>query len=221
MPDRPSRQERNPRPESIEALRKRARGGGQLIYLPGLALSLAALWFTLSGETGVLFLFFGLLSVLASIWLAARLGIIDRDASPWHRLPSLLVYHFWLLWEIIKSNVEVISSVLNPRKEITPATVDLDLSCRSDLAKTTFANSITLTPGTVTIDVDKGVMTVHALLKTNATPQAFAQMERLASRASDGAEGAISPNRRRGERRATGGVPGRRQPGRNQPEREE
>lgn len=187
-----------------------------MIYLPGLAISLAALWFTLSGETGVLFLFFGLLSVLASIWLAARLEIIDRDASPWHRLPSLVLYHFWLLWEIIKSNVTVIASVLNPGKAVNPGTVDLDISCQSDLAKTTFANSITLTPGTVTIDIDKGVMTVHALNRANATPQAFAQMERLASRASDGPEGAISPDRRQGERRATGGVPGRRAPEREE-----
>ncbi len=192
-----------------------------MIYLPGLALALAALWFALSGETGVLFLFFGLLSVLASIWLAARLEIIDRDASPWHRLPSLLLYHFWLLWQIIKSNIEVIASVLNPTKAVDPGTVDLDLSCRSDLAKTTFANSITLTPGTVTIDIDKGVMTVHALNKTNATPQSFAQMERLASRASDGAAGAITPDRRRGERRAEGGVPGRRQSERQSSEQEE
>ncbi len=192
-----------------------------MIYLPGLALALAALWFALSGETGVLFLFLGLLSVLASIWLAARLQIIDRDASPWHRLPSLLVYHFWLLWEIIKSNVEVIASVLMPTRVVDPGVVDLDISCRSDLAKTTFANSITLTPGTVTIDVDKGVMTVHALHKSNATAPAFAQMERLASRASDGAAGAIDPDRRIRERRAEGGVPGRRQSERAQPERED
>lgn len=192
-----------------------------MIYLPGLAIALAALWFTLSGETSVLFLFFGLLSVLASIWLAARLEIIDRDASPWHRLPSLLLYHFWLLWEIIKSNIQVIASVLNPRRAIDPATVDLQVSSRSDLAKTTFANSITLTPGTVTIDIDKGVMTVHALHKANATPQAFAQMERLASQASDGAAGAIAPDRRQGERRASGGVPGRRQAERPSTESEE
>ena len=181
-----------------------------MIYLPGLGLSLAALWFALSGETGILFLFFGLLSVLASIWLAARLEIIDRDASPWHRLPSLLIYHSWLLLQIIKSNIEVISSVLLPSKVVDPGVVDLNISCRSDLAKTTFANSITLTPGTVTVDVDKGVMTVHALHKSNATAPAFAQMERLASRASDGAEGAIAPNRRLGERRSAGAVPGRR-----------
>lgn len=183
-----------------------------MIYLPGLGLALAALWFALSGETGVLLLFFGVLSVLASVWLAARLQIIDRDASPWHRLPSLVVYHFWLLWQIIKSNIEVIGSVLLPGKAVDPGVVDLNISCRSDLAKTTFANSITLTPGTVTIDVDKGVMTVHALHKANATAPSFATMERLASRASDGDAGIISPDRRQKERRADGGVPGRRNP---------
>ena len=68
-----------------------------MTYLPGLALALAALWFALSGETSPLFLMLGAVSVLAALWLAARLRIIDRDASPYHRIVQLLVYLVWLL----------------------------------------------------------------------------------------------------------------------------
>ena len=58
--------------------------------------------------------------------------------------------------------------------------------CQSDLAKTMFANSITLTPGTVTIEVERGRMLVHALFEEDASPDAFTEMDARSARAIDG-----------------------------------
>jgi multicomponent Na+:H+ antiporter subunit E len=157
-----------------------------MIYLPGLVLALGAFWFALSGQTAWLFLLLGVISVLLSVWLAGRLGIIGRDASPYHRTVQMLVYTFWLVGEIIKANITVIRSVLDPRHTISPALVKVPAGCRSDLAKALFANSITLTPGTVTVDVAKGTFLVHALQEEHSRVHTFAPMDRNASLAADG-----------------------------------
>ncbi|MEZ5939551.1 MAG: Na+/H+ antiporter subunit E [Hyphomonadaceae bacterium] len=156
-----------------------------MTYLPGLFLALTAIWFALSGQTEPLFLFLAVVSILSSVWLAARLEVIDRDASPYHRLPQFVLYGVWLIGEIIVSNVRVLKAIINPRDGVSPAVVRLKTKCSSDLSRTTFANSITLTPGTVTVDVDNGVFVVHALSQDGADPAGFEEMERRSCYAAD------------------------------------
>ncbi|MEP7209285.1 MAG: Na+/H+ antiporter subunit E [Alphaproteobacteria bacterium] len=158
-----------------------------MIYVPGLALALAlaAFWFAMSGETAPLFLVLAAVSVLATLWLCARLGIIDRDASPYHRIHLLFVYACWLVAEIIKANVVVIRSVLDLRNTISPAMVTVKPGGASDMSRTLFANSITLTPGTVTVETG-GDFLVHALHEENSQPSSFAAMNRLAAWAAGG-----------------------------------
>jgi multicomponent Na+:H+ antiporter subunit E len=154
-----------------------------MTYLPGLVLALAAVWFALSGETSPQFLVLAGLSVLLSLWLTARLKILGRDASPYHRAPQMLLYVFWLLGEIVKANVAVIVRVLGPRHAIDPAMVSLRTRAKTDLGKALFANSITLTPGTVTVDVDGDRLKVHALVRENASVDSFEPMDRKATAA--------------------------------------
>lgn len=156
----------------------------------GLMLALAALWFALSGETAPLFLMFGAGAVIAALWLAATLRIIDRNASPYHRLVQVLLYLGWLAVEVVKANIAVIRSILDPRHTINPALVTVKSEGRSDLAKAMFANSITLTPGTVTVDVETDQLIVHALQEENARAHSFAPMDRRAARAADGGKDA-------------------------------
>ncbi len=92
-----------------------------MIYLPGLILALAAFWFALSGETSPLFLMLGALSVLLTLWLVARLKIIDRDAAPYHRAPQMVIYGVWLVGEIVKANIAVIRRIVGPTHAIDPA----------------------------------------------------------------------------------------------------
>jgi multicomponent Na+:H+ antiporter subunit E len=158
-----------------------------MIYLPGLALALAALWFALSGHVEPLFLGFGAFSVLASLWLSARFAVIDRDASPWHRTSRLLLHAGWLAVEVVKANITVIGAILSPKLRLQPGMVRAPVSGRTDLAKTIFANSITLTPGTVTVDVEpNGQVLVHALDTERSTTRSFEPMDRRAARAGDG-----------------------------------
>lgn len=156
-----------------------------MTYVPGLVLALALVWFGLSGETSPQFLGLAALSILLSVVIAARFGIIGRESSPYHRAPQLLVYSGWLLLEIVKANVSVITRVLGPRHAIDPAMVSLRTRANSDLGKALFANSITLTPGTVTVDVDGDRVKVHALLRSEASVESFADMDRKAAAAAD------------------------------------
>ncbi len=158
-----------------------------MIYLPGLVLALAVLWFALSGQTSPFFIGLGVVSVLLTLWLAGRLRIIDRNASPYYRLPQMLVYLGWLIVEVVKANIAVIARVLGPRHAIDPAVVRLRTRARTDLGKALFANSITLTPGTVTIDVQGDKVMVHALVREKASVASFEPMDRRASAAADSA----------------------------------
>ena len=155
-----------------------------MTYVPGLVLALAALWFSLSGETATLFLGLGAFSVILVLWLAARLRIIDRDASPYHRFAQLLIYLVWLIWQIIRANLSVVARVLGPGA-IEPDIKRIRTSARTDLGKALFANAITLTPGTVTVDIAGDRVIVHALVGRNASVESFASIDRIASIAAD------------------------------------
>lgn len=157
-----------------------------MTYLPGLLIALTAFWFALSGLTSPYFLGLAVVAVLLALWLSARLGVIGRDASPYHRVMRMLPYAAWLLGQIVKSNIAVIARVLGPRHAIDPAMFTVKTKARTELGKALFANSITLTPGTVTVDVDGDELKVHALVRENAGPASFESMDRRAVRAADG-----------------------------------
>ncbi len=154
-------------------------------YLPGLIVALGLLWLALSGETASMFIGLGILSVLLVLWIAARLKIIGRDASPYHRATQLFAYFGWLAVEIAKSNVAVIARVLGPKHAISPDIVRVRSDATSDLGRALFANSITLTPGTVTVDIEGSSLIVHTLVGEHSRAGAFEPMDRRAARAAD------------------------------------
>jgi multicomponent Na+:H+ antiporter subunit E len=154
-----------------------------MTYLPGLVLALAAFWFALSGETAPFFLGLGVLSVLLTLWLVGRLRILDRDASPYHRFAQLLIYLIWLIGQIVRANLSVIARVLGGG--IDPAIVRIRTNARTDLGRTLFANAITLTPGTVTVDINGDKVVVHALVAKNASVHSFDANDRVSSIAAD------------------------------------
>jgi multicomponent Na+:H+ antiporter subunit E len=155
-------------------------------YFLTLLVALAAFWLGMSGLYKPLMLGFGAASLIVSLILAYRLDIIDREGSPYVRLFGFLLYFPWLLWEVLKANGVVIRACLRAELDIHPALVKVKTTCRSDLAKVTFANSITLTPGTVTIEVEGDKLLVHGLYESEAQPEAFAEMDRRSARAADG-----------------------------------
>jgi multicomponent Na+:H+ antiporter subunit E len=138
-----------------------------------LGLFLFAIWLLLSGHYTPLLLILGVLSTLLVVLLALRADLIDREMQPVLLKPSVLLYWIWLAWEIIKSNIDVSRRILSPRLPISPTIFTIRAAQKTDLGRVTYANSITLVPGTVTMDVDEDVFTVHAL-----TQDVAAQLKR-------------------------------------------
>lgn len=158
-----------------------------MVYVITLAIALAAVWFGLSGLFDPLLVALAGVSILVVLALSLRLRIVDAVSVPYLRLFSYLRYGAWLVVEIFKANWPVIRACVRPDLDINPALVRVRTVCRSDIARTVFANSITLTPGTVTIDVDGDRLLVHALYEESAPPESFAEMDRRSARAAEGA----------------------------------
>lgn len=139
-----------------------------MIRYVSLALVLMGIWLLLSGHYDPLLISLGVVSVVVTVWIAARLNVVDHEGHPIHIVLRLLTYFPWLFWEIIKSNVDVARRVLSPSLPISPQVFSVPASQKTDVGRTIYANSITLTPGTVTIDVRGSQVEVHALTTESA-----------------------------------------------------
>lgn len=127
------------------------------------------LWLLLSGLFYPHLLAFGLISVALVVWIALRMDVVDQEGHPVHlRAKPLAGYWLWLLKEIVKSNLDVSRRILHPRLPISPTVVRLKCSQRTDLGRVIYANSLTLTPGTVSINVEDGCIEAHALTREGA-----------------------------------------------------
>jgi multicomponent Na+:H+ antiporter subunit E len=128
-----------------------------------LAIALAVLWFLLSGHLEPLVLSFGVLSIAFVAWLSRRMNVVDGESYPFALIPRLSGYWLWLLKEIIVSSIDVTKRALGPASAVQPVVFDTRASQRSDLGLVIHANSITLTPGTVSLEIELGTIRVHAL----------------------------------------------------------
>ena len=125
-----------------------------------------ALWLALSGHYTGLLLTLGFISALGVSLIAARMQILDEEGLPMRiflRLPKVTL---WLIWEILKSNIGVIRVILKP-DSASPQMVAVKASQKSVAGLVTHANFITLTPGTVSVQVDESAneILVHGLTK--------------------------------------------------------
>ncbi len=134
-----------------------------MLHIGAFAVSLSALWFLLSGYFTPLILILGAVSITAVVWLAYRMDVIDHESHPIHMAPKGTLYYLWLMWEIVKANVDVTLAILRGPSALQPRVFKLKAAQSSDVWLVTYANSITLTPGTVTIFVDGSEITVHSL----------------------------------------------------------
>ena len=122
-------------------------------------------WLALSGHFGVLEIALG---VVAAALVTATNRDIDRLGPFLRVLPRFIAYVPWLMKEIALANWQVMMIVLDPRLPIDPVVGRFEAPLRSDLALTTLGNSITLTPGTITVDVDGREFLVHSLMGREA-----------------------------------------------------
>lgn len=144
-----------------------------------LTIALAVLWLALSGHFTPLLMSIGLVCVFFCVWISARMGVFDAEVHPaqFHVLPCLL-YVVWLAREVVLSAVDVSKRVLDPQLPISPRAVTLPLSQRTELGRAVYANSITLTPGTVSIDLGEDFVRVHALTEDGAAALIQGEMDR-------------------------------------------
>ena len=123
-----------------------------------------AVWLLNSGHYTSLMIGFGIGSCLLVLWLALRMRIVDDEALPVRLVPRVPLYLPWFVLEVFKSNLDVARRILSPgRLKISPRLFDASASQRSDLGRVLYANSITLTPGTVSIWVFPRKILVHAI----------------------------------------------------------
>lgn len=161
-----------------------------------LAIVLAAYWLSLSGYLdNIMILSLGGISILLVLGLCIRMKIMDEETVPYLQTPKAISYFVWLFKEIIKANVQVVKAVLSPDLEVSPTIVKVPSTPRSEIGKTMFGNSITLTPGTVSLVMSEDEILVHALLSEMSNPDDFAEM----AERSAWSIGEISPTKIKGE----------------------
>ncbi|MEN1727431.1 MAG: Na+/H+ antiporter subunit E, partial [Pseudomonadota bacterium] len=131
-------------------------------YLISLGVLLAALWLSISGVYKPQIIALGAGSVLLVVWLSRRMDVVGVEHNPVLYSWRLPLYWAWLVGQIIKANLTVCRLVLFPNK-ISPRVVAVPVPHKNAVAKVTYANSCTLTPGTVTLQLEHEELTAHVL----------------------------------------------------------
>lgn len=153
-----------------------------LAHAISLAGALGILWLLLSGHFGEpLLLGLGAVSVAGVVFVAHRMDVIDREGHPIQLSWRALLYWPWLMVEIVKANIDVARVLIRRRMPTDIAVINVRASQKSELGRVIYANSITLTPGTVTIALDDDVLTVHALTIGAAEGLNTGEMDRRVS----------------------------------------
>jgi multicomponent Na+:H+ antiporter subunit E len=144
------------------------RGEASLSAILLLLLILAISWLLWSGLYKPLLMGLGVFSCVLSVYLAHRMGFFRHQQGLVSLLPRLPGYWLWLLKEIIVSSLEVARLILKPSLSISPTVVVLEAEAQTDVGQVILGNSITLSPGTVTLDLHEGKLLIHCLTSESA-----------------------------------------------------
>ncbi len=139
-----------------------------MLHALSLGLVLAIVWLLLSGFFVPLLLSLGLASIILVLLIARRMDVIDHEGQPLHLSWRITFYWVWLLKEILVSAIHVSGVILKRKMPIKPAMLHIKPTQRTEMGDVIFANSITLTPGTVTVALENGEFIVHALTQETA-----------------------------------------------------
>lgn len=147
-----------------------------------LTVFLFAFWLALSGHYTPVLTTAGLVSALLCALAARRMRALDNEGHPLHLFLGAVTYFPWLLWEIVKSAWAVTRIILHPALPISPTMTVVRASQKTAAARATYANSITLTPGTLTVGVNGDAFLVHALTREGALDLESGGMDRRAAK---------------------------------------
>jgi multicomponent Na+:H+ antiporter subunit E len=146
------------------------------------AAALFLFWLALSGVYTPFLLAAGACTAIAIAVLAWRMEVADREGHPVHLTLAAATYLPWLLKEILKSGWQVARIILDPRLPVSPTLVRVRPSQQSTVGLATHANSITLTPGTLTVEAEHEEFLVHALTREGAAGVLDGEMDRRVRR---------------------------------------
>ena len=125
-------------------------------------LLLSFIWLAVTGTFSFINFGFGFILSFFLLWLISKNG---QDGRYFSRGPKLVAFIFFFLFELIKANLQVAYDVITPRYFMEPGIIKIPLDAKTDMEITFLANLITLTPGTLSLDVsdDRKVLYVHAM----------------------------------------------------------
>ena len=125
-----------------------------------------------------LMLMFGLSSCILAALITSKLQVVDSSERPLLIFVRMIGYIPWIAWEIVKSNIDVARRIWRPQMPISPTVVTVKATQETALGLVIHANSITLTPGTLSIDVEPGEIEVHALSAESVADLHNGEMDR-------------------------------------------
>ena len=144
-----------------------------VFYQIGIFFILLATWLVFSGQFDGFHVSLGILSCILVTWMSSDLLFPKRDTplkARWREVWRLPGYMAWLTYQIFVANVHVLRLALHPRglREVKPRIVRFETKLKTEFARWVFANSITLTPGTVTVKVEGDDFYIHAISRYSA-----------------------------------------------------
>lgn len=151
-------------------------------HLVWITIAMAATWILWSGHTEPFILFLGGCSIAMVLWIVQRMNIADNETAPTDFGLRPLAYLPYLISEIAKSNIEVAKTVLSPTMPLQRNMVQITSHQKTDIGKVVLANSITLTPGTVTVSCQDDQLLIHALSFVGGEEDLSGDMDRRVSK---------------------------------------
>ena len=134
-------------------------------------------WLLMSGYYTPLILSLGVISCLLCVYLTIKGKFLDNETLPIYFFPRLIQYTLWLIKEILKSNIQTAKVIIMKSEE--PELFSVKATQKTNEGKVTYANSITLTPGTVTTQIKNDVFEVHALTKDFGDDVRSSEMDKM------------------------------------------
>jgi multicomponent Na+:H+ antiporter subunit E len=146
-----------------------------------LFLTLAAFWLLNSGLYSTLILLLGAASIVLVLIISRKMDVVDHESQPLHLNSNICGYFLWLIKEIIQANITVVKHIWLGNDSISSTLRTIKITQKTDMGKVIYANSITLVPGTVAIDLIDDEMVVHALLYKDLESLEAGEMDRRVS----------------------------------------
>jgi len=120
----------------------------------------------------------GTIAIVIVVYIADRMDVIDHEAQPLHLTLQIPGYYVWLIKEIFLANLLVVKHIWLGNKSISPVFETITASQKTEIGKVIYANSITLTPGTVTVNIEGDKFLIHALLSESIDDLKHGDMDR-------------------------------------------